>query len=74
MQDVHAVAASLSAEDRDALLLMDGGERTTVPDGLAERLRDRGLAVILPDGHMDLSETVWRVLDLLRGERLCPAP
>ena len=74
MQEIYAVAASLSAEERDALLLMKERGQATVPDGLAERLRERGLAVILPDGHMDLSDTVWRVLDLLRGGPLCPAP
>lgn len=68
MTDPQQIADTLSADERDALLsLADVGRPATIRMETAARLRDRGLAAIRPDGHMDLSDVVWHVLDILRA-------
>ena len=68
MNDARQIAASLSDDERDALLTLAGeGEHATISIAAVRCLRERGLAVVLPDGHVNLSGVVWQVLEALRA-------
>ena len=73
MPDACVIAASLSDDERATLLALSGeGEHATIPMHAVRCLSERGLALVLPDGHINLSAVVWSVLDVLRAERpLC---
>ena len=68
MTDARRIAVSLSDAERDTLLLLTGeGEHRTIPLEAAVCLRERGLALLLPDGHLNISQTAWEVVDALKA-------
>ena len=67
--DFREIAVQLREDERDALLSLVGmGERATVMMETADRLQERGLATVAPDGHMDVSDLGRDVIRALQGE------
>ena len=69
MDDPRQIAGDLTDEERRALLSLTGeSDSGTVLIEMATRLQDRGLAVVQPDGLVDLSDLGWQVLDILNPD------
>ena len=67
--DPRRIISELGDDERDALLSLVGeGERATVMMDTADRLQQRGLATVMPDGHMDVSDLGRDVIRTLRDE------